>query len=95
MDARNSDLLRNGALVLVSYSVFTGILDSEVILIKAKTSVCCPKMKRDAGVKCCLFTIKKTAFHSSVSLHFWVTNGGYGFRLYYVTYYPGGYRGKL
>ena len=36
-------------------------------------------MKRDAGVKCCLFTIKKTAFHSSVSLHFWATNGRYGF----------------
>ena len=36
-------------------------------------------MKRDAGVKCCLFTIKKTAFHSSVSLHFRATNEHYGF----------------
>ena len=35
LDARNSDLLRNGALVLVSYSIFTGILDSEVILISS------------------------------------------------------------
>ena len=49
-------------------------------------SVCRPKMKRDAGVKCCLFTIKKTAFHSSVSLHFWATNGRYG--LVFEKYYP-------
>ena len=49
-------------------------------IIKAITSVPCPKMRRDAGVKCCLFTIKKTAFHSSVSLHFWAKIGHYGFR---------------
>ena len=42
-------------------------------------SVRCLKMKRDAGVKCCLFNSKKTAFHSSVSLHFQATNGCYGF----------------
>ena len=46
---------------------------------KTVTSVRRPKMKRDTGVKCCLFTIKKTAFHSSVSLHFRATNGRYGF----------------
>ena len=31
-------------------------------LIKAITSVRCPKMKRDAWVKCCLFTIKRQHF---------------------------------
>ena len=51
----------------------------DLLAFKAITSVRRPKMKRDAGVKCCLFTIKKTAFHSSVSLHFWATNGRYGF----------------
>ena len=48
---------------------------------KTVMSVRRPKMKRDAGVKCCLFNSKKTAFHSSVSLHFWATNGRYGFRV--------------
>ena len=36
-------------------------------------------MKRDAGVKCCLFNSKKTAFHSGISLHFLATNRSYGF----------------
>ena len=57
-------------------------------------SVLRPKMKRDAGVKCCLFDSKKTAFHSSVSLHFWATNGRYGFTWighlpYLVSYFSG------
>ena len=47
--------------------------------IKTVTFVRRPKMNRDAGVKCCLFDSKKTAFHSSVSPHFWARNGRYGF----------------
>ena len=46
---------------------------------KTITFVHRPKMKWDAWVKCCLFTRKKTAFHSGVSLHFRASNKRYGF----------------
>ena len=41
---------------------------------------------RDAWVKCCLFTRKKTAFHSGVSLHFRATNKRYGFIKFFTIF---------
>ena len=51
---------------------------------KAITFVRRPKMKRDAWVKCCLFTKKKTGFHSGVSLHIRATNKCYSFRIFLI-----------